>query len=159
MAADDDGQVEEPAELLAEVVEEVVDALSLDGDVTVEERDDGALVATVSGEGLGLLIGRHGQTIDAVQHLAQRIVFSDRVSAQRVVVDVDGYRDRRRQNVEADALDAAERAVRTGRPVVMAAMPPSERRVAHEFLRDRDDVTTQSEGEGSERRLVVSPVD
>jgi len=150
----DDG--EDPAELLAELLREVVDGLGLEGEVVVEQAED-VLRGSVEGEDVGLLIGRRGQTIDAVQHLAQRIVFPGGQSAARVVVDADGYRERRAHALREDAEDAAEEAVRSGEPVELTPMPASERRVVHEYLRERGDVETHSEGEEPERYLVVSP--
>jgi spoIIIJ-associated protein len=150
---DDD---EDPAEVLAELLKEVVEGLGLEGEVVVEQTDD-ILRGSVEGEDVGLLIGRRGQTIDAVQHLAQRIVFPGGQSKARVVVDADGYRDRRAQALRDDADDAAEEAVQSGEPVELAPMPASERRVVHEHLRLRDDVETHSEGDEPERYLVVSP--
>ena len=116
------------------------------------------LTGRLEGEDVGLFIGRHGQTIDAVQHLAQRIVFPDGPSPVRVVIDANGYRERRAETLRADADDAADEAVSTGRPVELDPLPPSERRIVHEYLRDRDDVETHSEGDEPERYLVISPV-
>ena len=148
---------EDSAELLAELLEEVVDGLGLD--VRGERRGaDGVLRGCVEGEDVGLLIGRRGQTIDAVQHLAQRIVFHGGGSKARVVVDADGYRERRAHTLQQDADDAAEEALRLGESVELSPMPASERRVVHEHLRERGDVGTHSEGEEPERYLVVSPL-
>jgi spoIIIJ-associated protein len=147
---------EDPAELLAELLREVTDGLGLDCEVVVEQEDD-VLRGSVEGEDVGLLIGRRGQTIDAVQHLAQRIVFPGGRSAARVVVDADGYRERRAGALRADADDAAGEALRLGEPVELDPMPASERRVVHEYLRERGDIETHSEGEEPERYLVVSP--
>jgi spoIIIJ-associated protein len=148
----------DPPELLLELLEEVVDGLGLDCEITVEERD-GVLLGCVEGEEVGLLIGRRGQTIDAVQHLAQRIVYRGGESRARVIIDADGYRERRAQALREDADDAADEVLSAGRPVELAPMPASERRVVHEHLRDRGDVRTHSEGEEPERYLVVSPLD
>jgi len=148
---------EDPAEVLIDLLEELVDALKLDVEVSVSERD-GLLIGTIEGEDVGLFIGRRGQTIDAVQHLAQRIVFRGGSPDARVVVDADGYRERRAQALCAAALDAAEEALRSGQPVELDPMPPSERRVIHEYLRERGDVQTHSEGEEPERYLVVEPL-
>jgi spoIIIJ-associated protein len=147
----------EPAEALEELLEEIVDDLQLDASVEVEERD-GVLTGRLDGENVGLFIGRHGQTIDAVQHLAQRIVFPDGPSPVRVVIDANGYRQRRAEALCAEADDAADQAVSTGRSVERDPLPASERRVVHEYLRDRDDVDTHSEGDEPERYLVISPV-
>jgi spoIIIJ-associated protein len=156
MESQPDGQ-EDSAELLAELLEEVVEGLGLDCEVSVEERD-GELRGCIEGEDVGLLIGRRGQTIDAVQHLAQRILFHGGGSKVRVVIDADGYRERRAQTLQQDADDAAEEALRLGESVELAPIPASERRVVHEHLRDRGDVRTYSEGEEPERYLVVSPL-
>ena len=147
---------------VAALVELIADALGLDAVVVVDE-DEELLTATVEGEDLGLFIGRHGQTIEAVQHLAQRVgVDRDDTTdgpRQRIVVDADGYRARRRDALERIADDAADDAARSGRPVAMDAMTSSERRIVHEHLRDRGDVDTHSEGDEPDRHLVVSPRD
>ena len=154
---DADAEELEPAEALEELLEEVADGLGLDVEVEVEEGD-GVLRGCLRGEDVGLFIGRHGQTIDAVQHLAQRIVFPDGPSPVRVVIDADGYRERRAESLRADAGEAAEEALRSGEPVQLEPMPASERRIVHEFLRERGGVETHSEGDEPERRLVVSPL-
>ena len=155
--ADLDTEELEPAAALEELLEEVADGLGLDVAVDVQEGD-GVLRGSLRGEDVGLFIGRRGQTIDAVQHLAQRIVFPDGPSPVRVVVDADGYRERRVETLQADAERAAEDAERSGEPVELEPMPASERRVVHEYLRERGGVETHSEGDEPERRLVVSPL-
>jgi len=152
------GKLEDPARVLQELLEEIVDSLGLDVDVRVEESD-GLLTGCVEGEDLGLFIGRHGQTIDAVQHLAQRIVFRGGSPDARVVIDADGYRERRAQALRSIALDAAEESLRSGQAIALDPMPASERRIVHEYLRERGDVETHSEGEEPERYLVVEPVE
>jgi spoIIIJ-associated protein len=146
-----------PTEMLEDLLEEIVDGLALDVEVEVVEGD-GVLRGCLSGEDVGLFIGRRGQTIDAVQHLAQRIVFPEGPSPVRVVVDADGYRERRAESLRDDADDAAEEALRSGEPVELDPMPASERRIVHEHLRGRGDVETHSEGDEPKRRLVVSPL-
>jgi spoIIIJ-associated protein len=146
----------EPAEALEDLLEEIVEGLGLEVELEVEEQE-GVLIGRLSGEDVGLFIGRRGQTIDAVQHLAQRIVFPDGPAAVRVMIDANGYRERRAETLRTDAEEAAEEALRTGEPVELAPLPPSERRIVHEYLRDRGDVQTHSEGEEPERFLVVSP--
>ncbi len=151
----DDAELE-PAEALEELLEEIVETLDLDASVEVEEGD-GTLTGRLEGEGLGLFIGRRGQTIDAVQHLAQRIVFPEGPSSVRVVIDADGYRERRAESLRGQADDAAEDAIATGRPVELDPLPAFERRIVHEYLRDRGDVDTHSEGDEPDRFLIVSP--
>jgi spoIIIJ-associated protein len=153
----DEQVLEDPAGALRELLEKVVDGLGLDVEVRVEESD-GVLTGSVEGDDVGLLIGRRGQTIDAVQHLAQRIVFRGRSPDARVVVDADGYRERRAESLRSIALHAAEESLRSGQPVELDPMPASERRIVHEYLHERGDVETHSEGEEPERYLVVEPL-
>jgi spoIIIJ-associated protein len=147
----------EASERLRSLLERVVETLDLDARVEVEE-DAESLRAVVEGEELGVLIGRHGQTIDALQHLATRVAYRDDGERKRVVVDAAGYRARRAEVLERQAEKAAGEAVRFGRPVALEPMVASERRLVHEFLRDRHDVETYSEGEEPDRHLVVAPV-
>jgi spoIIIJ-associated protein len=146
----------EPAELLEELLEEVVDGLGLDVEIEIEEGE-GVLTGRVVGDDVGLFIGRRGQTIDAVQHLAQRIVFPEGPSSVRVSIDADDYRQRRAQALRSEADGAAEQALRSGRAVELAPMPPAERRIVHEHLRDHAGVETHSEGEEPGRYLIISP--
>ena len=147
----------DPLEALEELLEEIVDGLGIEAKIEVEEGE-GTLTGRLEGEDVGLFIGRHGQTIDAVQHLAQRIVFPEGPSSVRVVIDANGYRERRADALRADADEAADEALRTGEPVELDPLPPSERRIVHEYLRDRGGVTTNSEGNEPERYLVVTPL-
>lgn len=146
-----------PAEALEELLEEIVDDLQLDTDIEVEEAD-GILTGRLEGDNVGLFIGRHGQTIDAVQHLAQRIVFPDGPADVRVVIDANGYRERRAEALRAEADDAADDAVSSGEAVELDPLPPFERRIVHEYLRERGDVETHSEGNEPDRFLVITPV-
>ncbi len=157
MSDDEDYERElAPAEALEELLEEIVEDLQLDAEVEVLE-EDGLLTGRLDGDNVGLFIGRHGQTIDAVQHLAQRIVFPDGPSQVRVVIDANGYRERRAETLRDDADDAADQAVATGKAVELDPLPPAERRIVHEYLRDRDDVETHSEGNEPERYLIITP--
>jgi spoIIIJ-associated protein len=150
------GEELEPAEALEELLEEIVDDLGLDVEIEIEESG-GVLSGRLTGDDVGLFIGRRGQTIEAVQHLAQRIVFPDGPSPVRVMIDANGYRERRAESLRAEADEAADDAVRLGEPVELDPLPPLERRVVHEYLRDRGDVETHSEGDEPERYLVISP--
>ena len=147
----------EPVERVRVVVERVLEALELDAKVEVDE-DDEAITARVEGEDLGLLIGRRGQTIDAVQLLCYRAAFRGLQERKRVEVDAAGYRERRRETLTRQADQAAERALRNRRPVELEAMSAQERRVVHNHLKERAGVETYSEGEEPERRVVVAPL-
>ena len=146
------------AEILRELLALIADALDLDAEVVIDE-DEERLVGTLDGDDLGLFIGRHGQTIEAVQHLAQRVVGErdGEHRRRRVVVDAAGYRERREGVLQRQADEAADDALSSGRPVALDAMTSSERRIVHEFLRDRGDVETHSEGQEPDRHLVVTP--
>ena len=148
---------EDPQARAKEVVERVASALGVQGDVSAEENDDELRVA-VDAEDVGRLIGRHGQVIDAVQHLAYRAAFLDRRGDKRVVVDAGGYRERRAEALRGQADRAADEAAASTRPVALPAMSAIERRLVHEHLRDRHEVETYSEGEEPDRHLVVAPV-
>jgi spoIIIJ-associated protein len=145
------------AEALAELLEHVVESLGLEAEVLVS--DDGELVqGRLAGDDLGLFIGRHGQTIDAVQHIAMRVVAKAAGERRRVEVDAEGYRERRAETLRSQADEAAEEALRFGRPVSLDAMSAAERKLVHEYLRERGDVETYSEGDEPHRHLVVAPL-
>lgn len=140
-----------------ELLERLVRDIGIDARVDVRE-DPEAITGEFVGEDLGLVIGRHGQTIDAIQHVAYRMAFRGPASRKRVVVDAAGYRERRAVALRAAADQAAEAAVHDRRPVALEAMSALERRVVHEHLKGRHDVETYSEGEEPARRLVVAPL-
>jgi spoIIIJ-associated protein len=146
-----------PVERVRAIVERIVDALELDADVEVEE-DDEAITARVEGEDLGLLIGRRGQTIDAVQLLCYRAAFRGMRERKRVVVDAAGYRERRREALERQADQVADRALRNNRAAELEPMSAQDRRVVHNHLKDRAGLETYSEGEEPERRVIVAPL-
>ena len=141
-----------------DLLEQVNTALGLEAEVEVNE-EDGQIRGVLHGDDLGLFIGRHGQTIDAVQHLAFKVAAQGRSPAPRVEVDAAGYRDRRRQALQRQAEQAAADAVRNGRPTALDSRSANERKVVHEYLKDRDDVETYSEGTEPDRHLVVAPLD
>jgi spoIIIJ-associated protein len=150
----------DPVERVRELLERVSEALELDARVDVEvDEPEGTIRATLHAEDLGLFIGRHGQTIDAVQHLAYKVAAAGDRAPHRVVVDAAGYRERREQVLHRQADEAAADAVRSGRPVALEAMSATERKVVHEHLTDREDVETYSEGNEPDRHLVVAPLD
>ncbi len=148
---------DEPVERVRALVARVALNLELRASVDVEETDE-EIRATVNGEDLGLLIGRHGSTIDAVQHLAARAAFPGDAQRKRVVVDAAGYRERREAQLQRAADRAAEDALSFGRPVELEPMTAIERKAVHQYLQERRDVETHSEGDEPERRLVVSPL-
>ena len=146
-----------PAQRIRELLERVNVALALDAKVEVIEEPD-RIRGVLHGDDMGLFIGRHGQTIDAVQHLAFKVAAHGQTPAPKVEVDAAGYRERRRAALERQADQAALDAVRSSRPVALDAMSATERKVVHEYLKDRDNVETYSEGTEPDRHLVVAPL-
>jgi spoIIIJ-associated protein len=122
----------------------------------VESEEE--IVASFRAADLGLLIGRHGQTIDAIQYLTNAIVHRDAEGTRKsVVVDAGGYRERRTATLEALAVRSAERAISSGDPVELEPMSPIERKVVHVRLQDFPGVETRSEGTEPSRYVVVAP--
>ncbi len=146
-----------PEEELRELLETLVEAFDADAEIVLREAD-GVLLGSVEGPGAEALVGPDGTILEAVQHLAQRIVLRG-AAGPRVVVDAAGYRGRREDALRAEADRVAELVLSEGREVALRPMPAAERRFLHEYLRDRGDVETHSEGEEPRRRLVVSPAD
>jgi spoIIIJ-associated protein len=149
---------DEPAERVRAIVGRVVHALGLHATVDIDETAD-EIRATVNGDELGLLIGKHGSTIDALQHLAFRAAFRGDSIRKQVVVDAAGYRERREGALHRMADRAAAEALQYDRPVELEPMRATERKIVHTYLSERTDVETHSEGDEPDRRLVVSPVE
>jgi spoIIIJ-associated protein len=164
--AGDDGPAPEPlpprdesgdAALLREIVERIAREIGVQCTVEIEESDD-ELRAVCDGYDLGMLIGRHGQTIDSIQYLANAIIFRGRYEERRpVVVDAAGYRDRRQATLDALAIRMAERASATGQRIELEPMTAVERKIVHERLKDDPEVETASEGTEPNRYVVILP--
>lgn len=149
---------DDPAERAQELVEGVLEELDLDGDVVVEEGEDRILLTVKGEDDYGLLIGKRGQTIDALQLLCYQAAFRGMRERKRVVVDAAGYRRRRRETLEGRADRAAEQALTNNRVVEMDPMTAQERRVVHERLKERSGVETYSEGDEPRRCVIVAPL-
>jgi spoIIIJ-associated protein len=142
---------------LHDLLELVRAALALDASISIDESEQ-RLAGAYRGHDLGLVIGKHGQTIDAVQHLASAIVLHGSAGDRRdVVVDAAGYRDRRRATLEALADRAAARVVASGVEAKLEPMSAPERKIVHLRLQERSDVTTASDGQEPERYVVIQP--
>jgi spoIIIJ-associated protein len=142
---------------LRELVERIAREIGVQCTVEIEETEE-ELRAVCEGHDLGMLIGRHGQTIDAVQYLANAIIFRGRYDERKpVVVDAAGYRDRRQATLDALALRLAEQAAATGQRVALEPMTAVERKIVHEKLKDDPEVETLSEGTEPNRFVVIIP--
>lgn len=138
-------------------VEEILAAMRVEGLVRVEERPAG-LHMEISGKDGGLLIGKHGGTLEAFQFLVGRILSRWEGEPARVEIDVEGYQKRRRERLEQMALRLAKQVKATGQAVVLEAMVPGDRRIIHVALQGDDQVRTESVGAGPTRRLMILPV-
>ena len=140
------------------LVTRIVDGIGVTGRIAVEE-DDEQITVSCSGSDLGMLIGRHGQTIDAVQYLANAVMWRHHPDDRKeVVVDAAGYRQRRRTALEALAVRSAERALSDHEQIELEPMTAVERKVVHLRLKEFDGVETTSEGTEPNRFVVVRPV-
>jgi spoIIIJ-associated protein len=153
----------EPAEVPQELLDEVKDLVSsiLDAmkfDALVEVYDAGGFIGVdVASVDTALFIGKKGETIDALQYLVNVAAFKERSFFKRIVLDAEGYRQRRVEAIQGMAHRTARKAVRERRTVEMPPMNSSERRVVHLYLSDNPSVTTESEGTGDGRRVMVAP--
>jgi spoIIIJ-associated protein len=141
-----------------ELVQRIIEGIGVNAQVELDE-DDETITVSCSGPDLGMLIGRHGQTIDAIQYLANAAMYRGHAEDRKeVVVDAAGYRARRRASLEALAVRSAERAVSNGEPVELEPMTAVERKVVHIRLKEFDGVETTSEGTEPNRFVVINPV-
>ena len=140
------------------LVTRIVEGIGVTARIELAEEED-LITASCTGPDLGMLIGRHGQTIDAVQYLANALMWRRHPEDRKeVVVDAAGYRDRRRATLESLAVRSAERALSDGEPVELEPMTAVERKVVHVRLKEFDGVETTSEGTEPNRYVVVHPV-
>jgi spoIIIJ-associated protein len=141
-----------------ELVGRIVDGIGVNAQIDVDEGEE-TITVSCTGPDLGMLIGRHGQTIDAIQYLANAAMYRGHSDERKeVVVDAAGYRVRRRASLEALAVRSAERALAQGEPVELEPMTAVERKVVHLRLKELDGVETTSEGTEPNRFVVVHPV-
>jgi spoIIIJ-associated protein len=154
-------EMEPIAEAARATLDDILHAMEMEADVVVTRAVDDEGLPTVEleveGEYLGILIGHHGETLSALQFVTG-LMTSRRLSKRvRVIVDMEGYRERRSRMLRDIALRAAERAQRYRQPIFLDPMQPAERRTVHMALQQHPYVTTHSIGEGDNRRVVVSP--
>jgi spoIIIJ-associated protein len=147
----------EPAGRVEAILNEIADHMDLDADVVVEESEE-EISARFEGDDLGLVIGRRGQTIDAMQLICYRAAFRDHAERKRVSVDASGYRAERSEIVQRQAERAAERALESGKEIELEAMSSTERRIVHQHLKERSGIETFSEGTEPDRCVVVAPL-
>lgn len=146
--------LEDAREDALDFLEGLLDAMEADGDVVAEITDDGAVAAEITGGDGGLLIGSRGQTLEAMQELLRTVVQRQAQTRVRVTLDIEGYRDRRRDSVRRLAEQMAERAVEEGE-VELEPMNAYERKIVHETVAGIDGVSSFSEGQEPRRRVLL----
>ncbi|MDH4140083.1 MAG: Jag N-terminal domain-containing protein [Coriobacteriia bacterium] len=150
-------ELDRVADEAVSAIRNVLDCFGIEASIEEYEGDEGEIILDVVGGDLAVLIGRHGKTLDALQTLVAAITTRQLGYRHPVVVDVEGYRNRRREKLEDIGRRAADRATRQGAPVKLRPMSSYERRIVHICLRDDKRVTTASEGEEPFRQVVVMP--
>jgi len=138
------------------IVVDIVNLMNLRTRVTSWE-DDEEIHIDVWGDNLGILIGRGGATLQALQDIVTTIIRRNRKETRRIVIDVERYREKRRQKLREYAEKMAEKALSTKKPVRLEPMTPRERKIVHDVLKDIGGVESKSEGEEPERRIVITP--
>lgn len=147
---------EESVLLGTEALQKMADLITDDADVSANTESD-RLTLSIDGGNAGILIGRKGQTLDAMQFLTDKIINRKSEARVRVKVDIEGYMETRKSNLKHLAYKMADKAKKTGRPATINQMSAQDRRIVHLALKDDSKVRTQSMGDGYYRRLVIFP--
>jgi spoIIIJ-associated protein len=150
-------ELDKVADSAVAIIQRILAGFGIEASIDEYEGDDGEIILDIVGGDLALLIGRHGKTLDSLQTLVGAATSRQLGFRYPIVVDVEGYRGRRREKLEDMARRTADRAARQGRPVKLRPMTSYERRLVHMALRDDRRVVTASEGEDPARSVVVSP--
>jgi spoIIIJ-associated protein len=148
--------LDDQADAAEDFIHGLLDVLDMDGEAEADITDD-TIEVRVSGPDMALLIGRHGATLEALQELTRAAVQHQTASGARLVLDIEGYRERQREMLERRAHSAAARARKTNQAVALDPMSSFERKVIHTALADFEGVRTASEGEEPERKVVIYP--
>jgi spoIIIJ-associated protein len=138
------------------ILKTIVDYITEDAEISVEHGDE-RTIFNVSCANAAVLIGKRGQTLEAIQYLLEKIINKKNGGRVRVLVDVEGYLDTRRENLERLAGRLAEKAARVGKPMTIGQMNAHDRRIVHLHLKENTHVRTQSIGEGYYRKLMIFP--
>jgi len=157
---EDEGEYVQPdagSPALRDFLETVLGHLGLEPTIRIVETAD-TVAAEISGDDMGVFIGKRGQTIDAIEYLASIVLYPRPDARKRVELDAEGYKERRRKSIERVAERKAQEAVRRGAPVQLDPMTPAERKIVHVALKERRDVATESTGKEPYRSVVITPV-
>ena len=147
---------EQTIQAVEQFVNDTLKAMDMEVEITSSIDEDGALCVDMKGDHMGILIGKRGQTLDALQYLANRVANKHQAGYVRVELDTENYRARREETLKHLAKNIAHKVKRNRRPVVLEPMNPYERRIIHSALQSDPYVTTHSEGEDPYRKVVVT---
>ena len=147
---------EQTIQAVEQFVNDTLKAMDMEVEITSSIDEDGALCVDMKGDHMGILIGKRGQTLDALQYLANRVANKHQAGYVRVKLDTENYRARREETLKHLAKNIAHKVKRNRRPVVLEPMNPYERRIIHSALQSDPYVTTHSEGEDPYRKVVVT---
>lgn len=150
-----------PMQTGKEFLENILEKMSCQARVEVDESktDEEQIYYNINGPDLGIIIGHRGKTLDAIQYLTSLVVNKHSDRYWRILLDAEGYRLRREETLEKLARRLADKAIATGRKVVLEPMPPHERRIIHMALREDKRISTYSEGKEPFRRVLIERVD
>jgi spoIIIJ-associated protein len=151
---DDSSLLVQEGDIAADYLERLLDIVDYDGDIDLDVENDRAIVAIV-GSGLQSLVGPHGQTLDALQELTRPAIQQKTGVRSRLMLDVSGHRQARKEALSALAQETAKNVLADGEPARLAPMNPFERKVVHDVITSLDGVRSESEGEEPNRRVVV----
>lgn len=150
--------LKEPGEYIKDILNEILHIIGLKGEVIISKEDDENIFLEVRGEKLGLLIGKHGSTLNDLQYLANVMLHRQFDSIKhRVIIDIENYRQKRKRTLEQLAQNLAFKALRMKKEINLEPMTPNERRIIHLALKSNKDVVTYSKGEEPHRKVIISP--
>lgn len=152
----DDAGVDELEDLGREKLQHILDAVTDDAKISIH-RNRTEVCFDVSGGDSGILIGKKGQTLEAMQYLLEKMVRKNNPKRLRIKVDVEGYLRSREDNLIKQSINMAQKVKKTGKPVVVGQMNPHDRRIVHVALKGHPGVRTQSKGDGFIRKIIILP--
>ncbi len=150
--------IHEPVELIKKYLQEILRLIGLEGEIRVVKEEGENIHVEICGKRMGILIGKRGNTLNALQYLCNVVMSRNfNEDKRRVLLDVENYRQRRENNLQQLAENMAGKAMRTNREVFLEPMTPQERRIIHLYLKNNTNVTTYSKGEEPFRKVVITP--
>lgn len=149
-------EVLNPERKAVKILRDIFQCMKIDVEIETE-KGDGYIKINLAGPDLGVLIGRRGDTLDAIQYYVNLAANKNAEKRERFVIDIEGYRKRREETLNKLAFRLAEKAKRKGKDVVLEPMNPHERRVIHTALQNHSEVFTYSEGEEPYRKIIIAP--